>query len=490
MSKYLSMPIHKLIEEFKTDPSKTFDYLDSLYDNIKRVENKIRSFITIIPQETLDRYVENLIKENKHRIDNLKLFGIPIAVKDNISTKGIRTTCASKMLENYVPPYNATVVEKILREGGIIIGKTNMDEFAMGSTTETSAFYPTKNPWDTTRVPGGSSGGSATALASGEAPLALGSDTGGSIRNPASFCGVYGLKPTYGLVSRYGLIAYASSMDQIGPMARNVVDLAILLSVIAGHDPRDSTSVPFVQSVDYVQELYKLHHKEPKLRIGVIKEFFEGSEEPVKKATAKAVDLLCSYHECQEISLPFSKQIIAAYYIIAMAEASSNLARFDGVRYGMKIDFTNRSWDEAFTEVRTKGFGYEVRKRIAIGAYILSAGYRDMYYIRALKLRRVLKERFDQIFKGYDIVVSPTMPILPPRLGEFFEDPLRIYLADVNTVAANLVGIPAISIPVDFYNGLPIGLQAMAKQFSEPLLLYIAKQLEDRTGFRDILAQL
>ncbi|MDK6029490.1 Asp-tRNA(Asn)/Glu-tRNA(Gln) amidotransferase subunit GatA [Ignisphaera sp. 4213-co] len=488
LGKPVNIPVYKLVHEFRSDPSKVFEYIDSVYEVIKKVEDKIKSFITITPIETVYNYVDNLIKSNKHRIDRLKLFGVPIAIKDNISTKGIRTTCASKMLENYVPPYNATVIEKIMNEGGVIIGKTNMDEFAMGSTTETSAFYPTKNPWDLTKVPGGSSGGSATAIASGEAPLALGSDTGGSIRNPASFCGVYGLKPTYGLVSRYGLIAYASSMDQIGPMARNVTDLAMLLNVIAGYDPRDSTSVPIKQGVDYVDELYKLYYKEPKLRIGIIKEFFDGSEEPVRKAALKAVDVLCSHHKCSDISLPFPRQIIASYYIIAMAEASSNLARFDGVRYGIKINLDNKSWDEAFAEVRTRGFGYEVKKRIAVGAYILSAGYRDMYYIRALKFRRLLKEKFDQIFKSFDVVVSPTMPILPPKLGEFFEDPIRIYLADVNTVVANLIGSPAISIPIDFYNGLPIGLQAIAKQFSEPILLYIAKQLEDRTGFKDIIA--
>jgi aspartyl-tRNA(Asn)/glutamyl-tRNA(Gln) amidotransferase subunit A len=482
------MPVFKLLQEFKADPMKIFDYLDIVYRVINSVETKVRSFITLVPQDTIFKHVEKLMKEGKERINSMKLFGIPIAVKDVISTKGIRTTCASKMLENYIPPYNATVIEKIMNEGGIIIGKTNMDEFAMGSTTETSTFYPTHNPWDLSRVPGGSSGGSAAALAAGEVPLALGSDTGGSIRNPAAFCGVYGLKPTYGIASRYGLIAYASSMDQIGPMARNTMDLAILLNVIAGYDPKDPTSLP-ISAKDYVSLLKELMHKEPKLRIGLVKELFENSNESVRSSTYKAVDILCSYHECVPVSLPYSKQLVATYYIIAMAEASSNLARFDGVRYGLKISFENRGWDEVYSDVRTKGFGYEVKKRIALGAYILSIGYRDMYYIRALKFRRILKETFDKIFKSVDAVISPTMPILPPKLGEFFEDPLKIYLADVNTVIANLIGVPAISIPIDFYNGLPVAIQIMSRQLTEEMLLYLSMQVEEKTGFRNIIAE-
>ena len=484
----LNTPVYRLVEEFHTDPSKIFNYLDMIYKNIDRVESKVKAFITVVPQETLYGYVEALLKEQKERISTMRLFGVPIAVKDNISTKEIRTTCASRMLENYIPPYNATVIERIIREGGLIIGKTNMDEFAMGSTTETSAFFPTRNPWDLSRVPGGSSGGSAAALAAGEAPLALGSDTGGSIRNPAAFCGIYGLKPTYGLVSRYGLIAYASSMDQIGPMARNTIDLALMLSVIAGHDPRDSTSLP-VPPKDYVAVLKELDSKEPKLKIGIIKELFEVAEEEVRKVAFKAVDILCSYHECTTISLPYRTEVVAAYYIIAMAEASSNLARFDGVRYGLKVGFENRGWRDVYTEVRTKGFGYEVKKRIALGTYVLSVGYRDMYYIRALKFRRILKETFDSIFKHVDAVVSPTMPILPPKLGEFAKDPIKMYMADINTVIANLIGAPAISIPVGFYNNLPVAIQIMSKPLTEDILLYLSLQLERRTGLKDLIAE-
>ena len=484
--KYVVSPVYKLVEEFYSDPQKIHDYIDAVYDRISRIESKVKAYITIIPREEVHAQADMIIK--KYRDKKTQLFGVLIAIKDNISTKGIRTTCASKMLENYIPPFDATVVKKLKNAGAIIIGKTNMDEFAMGSTTETSAFYPTRNPWDLNRVPGGSSGGSAAALACGEASIALGSDTGGSIRNPAAFTGIYGLKPTYGLVSRFGLIAYASSMDQIGPMARNTTDLALLLSVISGNDPRDSTSLP-IQLVNYVGELDKIIHREPRIRIGILKELFAGSDERVSAIAMKALDKLCSIHECSEISIPYTKQIVAAYYIIAMAEASSNLARYDGIRYGLKVPVENRNWVEVYTEVRTKGFGYEVKKRIALGAFALSVGYRDMFYIKALRFRRLLKEEFSRIFKQFDAVASPTMPILPPRLGELISDPLKMYLADVNTVIANLIGIPAINVPVGFYGNLPVGLQLMAKPLNEVLLLYLSKQLEDSLGYRDLIAE-
>ncbi len=488
MSKYVSLPAYKLLEEFYSDPTKVFEYLEAIYDRIDRIEDRVRAYITIVPREKSLRYAEELVKKFRDSKILPPLFGIAIAIKDNISTKGIRTTCASKMLENYVPPYDATVIEKIKMAGAIIIGKTNMDEFAMGSTTETSAFYPTRNPWDLGRSPGGSSGGSASALASGEASLALGSDTGGSIRNPAAFTETYGLKPTYGLVSRYGLIAYGSSLDQIGPMARNTRDLAILLNVISGYDERDSTSLP-IEKQDYVKLLDKLIHDEPKLRIGIMKELFDGSEDSVKSTAYRAVDRLCSYHICEELSIPYTRQIVAAYYIIAMAEASSNLARYDGVRYGFRKNIENRDWVEVYSDVRTEGFGYEVKKRIALGAYVLSVGYREMYYIRALRFRRMLRDRFNEIFKKFDTVVSPTMPILPPKLGEFIEDPIKMYLSDINTVIANLIGSPAISIPIGFHNGLPIGLQIMSKPLNEPVILYLSNQLENVMGYRDLIAE-
>ncbi len=485
---YIATPAYRLVEEFKEDPDKIYSYIESIYQRIRLVEERILAYITLRSIDEvfkdIDRVVENYKKSKKR---SYRLFGIAIAVKDNISTKGIRTTCASKILENYVPPYDATVIERLKYEGAIVIGKTNMDEFAMGSTTENSAFFPTRNPWDTTRVPGGSSGGSAAALAAGEATLALGSDTGGSIRCPAAFTATYGLKPTYGLVSRYGLVAYASSLDQIGPMARNTIDLAMLLTVIAGHDPRDSTSLR-IAGIDYVKELKYLVGTRPKLRLGILKELVEVSEEPIQKVFMNVVDRLCTEHTCNYISIPYPKQILAAYYIVAMAEASSNLARYDGVRYGIKSDVNNRNWVDVYTEIRTKGFGYEVKKRVALGAYILSAGYRDMYYLKALRIRRMLKEYFNKVFNEYDLVLSPTMPVLPPRLGEMLEDPLKMYFMDINTVIANLIGAPAISIPIGFVQGLPVGLQAMSKPLNESILLYFSYIVEELQGIHDMVA--
>ncbi|MEM1526136.1 MAG: Asp-tRNA(Asn)/Glu-tRNA(Gln) amidotransferase subunit GatA [Ignisphaera sp.] len=484
---FVSAPMYKLVEVFENDPNLVVEYINKLYDRISSIEDKIKAYITLRRLNDIISEAENLLKIRKKSCKKMRLFGIAIAVKDNISTKGIRTTCASRMLENYVPPFDATVITKLKDEGAIIIGKTNMDEFAMGSTTETSAFYPSRNPWDSTRSPGGSSGGSAAALAAGEATVALGSDTGGSIRNPAAFTATFGLKPTYGLVSRYGLIAYASSLDQIGPMARNSDDLALLLNVIAGYDSKDSTSID-IAVPDFYKSMYDLFYKEPRLRIGIAKELFEESDELVKKTAYQAVDTLCSYHECNEVSIPYAKQSVAAYYIIAMAEASSNLARYDGVRYGLKVDFENKSWIDVYRDIRTMGYGYEVKKRVALGAYVLSMGYWDMYYLRALKFRRMLKEEFNRIFHQYNVIVSPTMPILPPKLGEFLEDPIKMYYADVNTITANLIGAPAISAPAGFVNGLPVGLQIMARYFDEITILYLSKFIEESIKLRDLIA--
>ncbi|MCC6016480.1 MAG: Asp-tRNA(Asn)/Glu-tRNA(Gln) amidotransferase subunit GatA [Desulfurococcaceae archaeon] len=484
---FIAAPMYKLLDEFNTNPDLVVDYLSKLYDRIAKVEEKVKAFITLRPFNDVLNEVESLIRIRKSSRNSMALFGIAVAIKDNISTKGLRTTCASRILENYIPPYDATVIAKLKSEGAIIIGKTNMDEFAMGSTTETSAFFATRNPWDLTRSPGGSSGGSAAALAAGEATVALGSDTGGSIRNPAAFTAIFGLKPTYGLVSRYGLIAYASSLDQIGPMARNTDDLALLLNVIAGYDPKDSTSIN-IPLPNFYKAMYDTYYREPRLKIAIARELFEYSEDPVKNMSYKSVDVLCSYHECREISIPYAKHSVAAYYIISMAEAGSNLARYDGVRYGLKVNFDNRNWVEVYKEVRTRGFGYEVKKRIALGAYILSTGYWDMYYLKALRFRRMLKEEFNKIFKEFDAIVSPTMPILPPKLGELIADPIKMYYSDVNTVIANLIGAPAISIPIGFVNGLPVGLQVMVRHFNEVTALYISKFLEDKLKLRDLIA--
>jgi aspartyl-tRNA(Asn)/glutamyl-tRNA(Gln) amidotransferase subunit A len=484
---FIGIPMYKLLEEFSSNPDLVIEYLTKLYDRIARVEEKVKAFITLRSLNDVLSEVESLVKIKKMSRNRMSLFGVAIAIKDNISTKGLRTTCASRMLENYVPPYDATVIAKLKAEGAVIIGKTNMDEFAMGSTTETSAFFTTRNPWDLTRSPGGSSGGSAAALAAGETTIALGSDTGGSIRNPAAFTATFGLKPTYGLVSRYGLIAYASSLDQIGPMARNTDDLALLLNSIAGYDHRDSTSVN-IPLPDYYRAMYEMYYREPRLKIAIARELFEYSEEYVKNVAYKAVDMLCSFHECDEVNIPYARHSVAAYYIISMAEASSNLARYDGVRYGFKVVFDNKNWIDVYRDVRTKGFGYEVKKRIALGVYILSSGYWDMYYLKALKFRRMLKEEFDKIFKKFNAIVSPTMPILPPKLGELIADPIKMYYSDVNTVIANLIGAPAISIPIGFANSLPVGLQIMVKHFNEVTALYLSKFIEDKLKLHDLTA--
>lgn len=472
MVKPWSLTAKEVADSFSSGELAIEDYLHSIFDRIKSVEEKIRSFVTV---------TEERAKRLARKKGRGRLWGIAIAVKDNICVKGIRTTCSSRMLENFVPPYNSTVVEKIEEEGGIIVGKTNMDEFAMGSSTETSYFGPTRNPWDLERVPGGSSGGSATAVIASEATLSLGSDTGGSIRCPASFCSVVGLKPTYGLVSRYGLIAYANSLEQIGPMARDVHGCALLLSVIAGHDPRDSTSVKIPRQ-DYTRFLV---NDVKGVKIGVPKEFFgEGTEEGVSKVVWKAIEKLESLGAvCEETSLPSLDYSLAAYYLIAMAEASSNLARYDGVRYGYKIDDDTLGWSETFSKNRRIGFGAEVRRRILLGTYALSAGYYDRYYLKALKVRTVIRLDFEKAFKKYDVLIGPTMPVLPFLIGEKIEDPLSLYMCDVDTVPINLYGGPAISVPCAFVSGLPVGMQIMGKLFDEGTIIRVAYTFQENTDY-------
>jgi aspartyl-tRNA(Asn)/glutamyl-tRNA(Gln) amidotransferase subunit A len=409
------------------------------------------------------------------------LAGIPIAVKDNICLPGYRTTCSSKILANFVPAYQATVVEKLCESGAIFVGKTNMDEFAMGSSTENSAFKICRNPWDTARVPGGSSGGSATAVACGSAVVALGSDTGGSIRQPASFCGVAGMKPTYGTVSRFGLIAYASSLDQIGPFARSVADVAEVLNVISGHDPKDSTSYPG-NLPDYVQELSM---PVKGLKIGLVKELIgEGIDEDVRKAVLAAMDTFRDLGvSVIEISMPQLKHSLAAYYLIATAEASANLARFDGVRYG------HRSASPAdlltmYNRTRQEGFGPEVKRRIMLGTYALSTGYYDAYYKKAQQVRRLIKEEFDSKFKEVDLLVTPTAPSVAFKIGAKTADPLTMYLSDIATIPANLAGIPCISLPCGFGQAnLPIGMQIFSNALADGTALRAAFAFEQATDF-------
>jgi len=407
--------------------------------------------------------------------DDGPLAGRTVAVKDNISTEGVRTTCGSAMLEDYVPPYDATVVERLKNAGATVVGKTNMDEFGMGTTTETSAFGPTKNPVDESRVPGGSSGGSAAAVAAGEADFALGTDTGGSIRCPAAFCGVVGIKPTYGLVSRYGLVAYANSLEQIGPLAPTVEEAADLLEVIAGPDEHDATTREEGADATYADAA---DGDVEGLRIGVPTELVEGADDRVVETFEDSLaDLEAQGAEIHEVSLPSIERAVQAYYVIAMSEASSNLARFDGVRYGPETD-AEGNWNETFAQVREEGFGDEEKRRILLGTYALSAGYHDKYYAKAQDARAWLKQDFDEALAEADVLASPTMPVLPFELGESLDDPLQMYLADANTVPVNLANLPAISVPAGEADGLPVGLQLIGGAFDERTIVRAASAVE------------
>ncbi len=492
MSILFKYSINGLIEEYKSGSLLVEDFVEKNFEEIEKKEPKINAFIHTLKEDALKHAAEldKELKKNDYKIDS-ELFGIPIAVKDNICYRGYPTTCASKMLENYVPPYNATIIERIIDKKAVILGKTNMDEFAMGTTTESSYFGITKNPWDLNRVPGGSSGGSSAAVVSGESLIALGSDTGGSIRCPASFCGCVGLKATYGLVSRYGLVAYACSLEQIGPLARTVQDCRNLFYAIFGYDPMDSTTISKEKEKEVLAGYKKQHEKfNGKFKFGVLKELMgEGIEPVVKKSVWDAVKKLEDLGgEYEEISIPTIDYSIACYYIIAMAEASSNLARFDGIRYGHREEFSGE-WNEAFA-INRLAFGKEVRRRIMLGTYILSAGYYDMYYFKALKLRTILINEFMKHLKKYDVIISPTMPVLPFKIGEKINDPLSMYLADICTVPINITGLPALSIPCGFSNNLPIGLQIIGNYFEEEKIFEIARQFEENTSYKDVNPEL
>ncbi len=453
------------------------EYLSKLFEKIEK--SQLNAFTSLAKESAL-KHARAFDKKPGQGL----LAGVPIAIKECISTEGIETNCSSRILQGYVPPYDAHVIERLKAEGAIIMGKTNMDEFAMGTSTETSCFGPTKNPWDPACVPGGSSGGSAACVAAEEAPCALGSDTGGSVRCPASFCGIVGLKPTYGLVSRFGLVAYANSLEQIGPLTHTVEDTALLLEVISGHDWRDSTSA---EKGSY---LPGLKDGVSGLKIGIPKEYFgeavgEGVDERVEKAVWDAVSVLESLGaKWQEVSLPHTRFALAAYYVIAMSEASSNLARFDGLRYGLRRG-EDKDWHTTFSEIRSMGFGPEVKRRILLGTYALSAGYYGRYYLKALKVRTLIKNDFLRAFKDVDLLASPTMPIPAFRIGERINDPLSLYMADVFTVPINLAGVPAISVPCGFAGHLPVGLQLMGPHFGEATVLRAAHAFEVATPFHE-----
>lgn len=452
------------------------EVVKELFKRIKLVDKYVDGYLTLCEEEAL-KTARDVDEKIKNGVKVGKLAGVPIAIKDNICTDGIRTTCASKILGDFIPPYDATVIKRLKEEDAIIIGKTNMDEFAMGSSTENSAFKITKNPWDFKRVPGGSSGGSAAVVAAGMAPIALGSDTGGSIRQPAAFCGIVGLKPTYGLISRFGLIAFASSLDQIGPIGKSVKDCAYLLEVIAGYDKMDSTSSNIQVDKDY---LNALDGSVDGLKIAVPREFFgNGLNSEIEKAIKDTIEKLKRMGAVvDEISLPITEEGLSAYYIISSAEASSNLARYDGIRYGYKAK-EYETVEELMELSRTEAFGEEVKRRIMLGTYALSSGYYDAYYNRAQKLRKKIQQQYKDVFENYDLILSPTSPILPFLSGEKSSNPLEMYLADIYTVNINLAGVPAISIPCAFSkDGLPIGVQIIGPHFGEKKILKAAFALE------------
>ncbi|MHB1455795.1 MAG: Asp-tRNA(Asn)/Glu-tRNA(Gln) amidotransferase subunit GatA [Armatimonadota bacterium] len=470
---------HELHRKLVKKEISALDITSSVIERIASVDDKVKSYVTVTSDIALNeaKRIDDLIAKG-HEIGPLT--GIPVAIKDNMCTKGTLTSCSSKILNNFIPPYNATVVEKLIDAGTIMVGKANLDEFAMGSSTENSAFFTTSNPWDLNRVPGGSSGGSAASVAADECIIALGSDTGGSIRQPASFCGVVGMKPTYGRVSRYGLVAFASSLDQIGPLTKDVTDTALVLQAISGKDPRDSTSVD-IPVPDYSSAL---RDDVKGMKIGIPKEFFaQGVQPEITEAVMKAVDVLKSLGaDYKEVSMPIMEYTLPTYYILAPSEASSNLARYDSVRYGYRTG----SASDVITMLmrsRDEGFGPEVKQRIMIGTYALSAGYYDAYYLKAQKVRTLVRKAYDEAFNEFDVLISPTSPTVAFGIGEKSDDPLQMKLADVCTIPVNLAGIPAISINCGFFDGMPIGMQIMGKAFDEETILRTAYTFEQNTDF-------
>jgi aspartyl-tRNA(Asn)/glutamyl-tRNA(Gln) amidotransferase subunit A len=479
----LGISATEFVSQAKAGTISVEEFVAKTLDRIKLVEEKIHAFITVDSQNALAKAkeIDKKIK-SKDKIGNC--FGMPISIKDNICTAGLKTTCASKMLENFISPYDATVVSRLKSEDAIIVGKVNLDEFAMGSTTEFSYFGASRNPWNVDYVPGGSSGGSGVSVSAQECIASLGSDTGGSVRSPASFCSVVGIKPTYGLISRYGLVSFANSIEQVGPMARTVEDVAFLLNIISGYDIHDNTTIKN-ERVDYTRDISSgISGK----KIGIITQMIgEGVDKEVASATNNAISKLQGLGaECIPISLDGVEHSVAAYYTIATAEASSNLSRYDNLRYG--FDFGTEGYEfKAFISKARSNFGPEVTRRMLLGAFVLSAGYYGKYYLKAQKVRAMIKAQLDEAFKKVDFLISPTMPILPFKFGEKIDDPLKMYLTDINTITANLSGIPAISIPFEMSSsGLPIGMQLLANSFEEKKLLQAAYALQETTNLPEV----
>ncbi len=477
-----NLTVHELMEKLGNNELTSEKITKAYVDRINDKEKDVNAFVTTLCDEAFEK-AKKIDEKRKSGDIKSNLAGIPIGIKDNLCTKGVKTTCSSRMLEDFIAPYDATVVEKLNNEDLIDLGKLNMDEFAMGASTEYSYFKKTSNPWDLKRVPGGSSGGSAAAVAAELVPWALGSDTGGSIRQPASFCGVVGLKPTYGLVSRYGLVAFASSLDQIGPITKDVTDAAILLNIIAGHDAKDTTSSDMPKK-DYTKAL---KGDVKGLKIGIPKEYFgEGINAEVKEKLEEAIETYKKLGaEVEEFSLDIAKYALATYYIIACAEASSNLGRFDGIRYGHRAEnFSNLK--ELYRNSRSEGFGAEVKRRIILGTYVLSSGYYDAYYKKAQQVRTLVKREFDKAFEKYDVLLTPTSPTVAFEMGTRSNNPLEMYLADICTVSVNIAGLPGISIPCGVNSeNMPIGMQLIGNKFEEEKILNAAYAFEKEYRFRD-----
>lgn len=475
------LTLFELQDTFTKGEVSAVEIVKAYFQRIAVVEPKVRAFITPAKKDTLLAEAEDLDRKLRDWRKTLPLMAMPVAVKDNLCTEGVKTTCGSRILEHFVPPYDATVVARMRSQGYILIGKTNLDEFAMGSSTENSAYGPTRNPWNLACIPGGSSGGSAAAVAADLCAAALGSDTGGSIRQPAACCGVVGLKPTYGRVSRYGLVAFASSLDQIGPITKDVRDAAVMLKLIAGHDPLDSTSAD-APVPDYMKALKENMRG---MKVGVPREFFaEGMDPEVEQAVRAAIEEMKRLKaEIKEISLPMTEYAVATYYLIATAEASSNLARYDGVRFGVRAA-KEKGLLEMYMKTRQEGFGAEVKRRIMLGTYALSAGYYDAYYGKAQSVRTLIKRDFDEAFKEVDVIVTPTMPTPAFKLGEKIQDPLQMYLSDIYTISVNLAGVPAIVVPCGMSSGkLPIGLQIIGRPFEEEKIIRAAYAYEQATDW-------
>ena len=482
----MQLSLAELKQQLESRSLSALELVNASYTRIAETEPKVQAFLSL--DEDRARQAAQAMDEliAKGEASGI-LAGIPVGIKDNIVTEGLRTTCASKFLDNFIPVYNATVVNKLKDAGAITIGKLNMDEFAMGGSNENSAYQVTRNPWDLERVPGGSSGGSAAAVAAGQVPFALGSDTGGSIRQPASYCGVVGLKPTYGLISRFGLVAFASSLDQIGPLTRSVEDSALALQSIAGYDHMDSTSA----QVDVPNYSQALTGDVKGLRIGVPKEYMgEGVDPKVKEAVMAGISVYESLGATwEEVSLPHTEYAVAAYYLLASSEASSNLARFDGVRYGVRADHPDNLLD-LYVRARSEGFGQEVKRRIMLGTYALSSGYYDAFYLKAQKVRTLIKRDFDQAFEKFDLLIAPTAPTTAFKIGEQIDNPLQMYMNDILTIPVSLAGIPAISVPCGLADGLPVGMQIIGKPFDESTVLRAAHAYEQNTEHHKLRPQL